>query len=82
MATPYKKLYRSREHRMVGGVCGGIGEYFEIDPTLIRVLFVVGTLLGWGVMILVYLILLIVVPNAPEVLPPAPPSGDTPQTSA
>ncbi len=32
MSTQYKKLYRSRENRMLGGVCGGLGEYFDIDP--------------------------------------------------
>ncbi|MFP4564690.1 MAG: PspC domain-containing protein, partial [Spirochaetia bacterium] len=36
-----KKLYLSDTHRMIGGVCGGIGEYFDIDPTVIRVAWVV-----------------------------------------
>lgn len=75
MTTEYKKLYRSRTHRMIGGVCGGLGEYFGIDPTLVRVLFVVGTILGWGVLLLAYLILLIFVPNEPFETP-VPPAGD------
>ncbi len=64
MSTPYKKLYRSRRERMIGGVCGGLGEYFGIDPTLVRVLFVVAALFG-GPGILAYLILLIIVPEEP-----------------
>jgi phage shock protein C len=60
---------------MIGGVCGGLGAYFGIDPTLVRVLFVVGSILGWGVLILVYLILLIFVPEEP-VEEPVSPAGD------
>ena len=64
MSTQYKKLYRSRENRMLGGVCGGLGEYFDIDPTLVRLLFVAGALLGIpGALALVYLAMLIIVPQ-------------------
>ena len=59
-----KKLYRSRVDRKIGGVCGGLGEYFGIDPTLVRLLFVLG-LLGVGGTLLAYLILLIVIPEEP-----------------
>lgn len=57
-----KKLYRSNTDRMIGGVCGGLGEYFDIDPTLVRLIFVVLALAG-GPGLLLYLILLIVVPS-------------------
>jgi phage shock protein C len=40
-----KRLYRSRASRFLGGVCGGMGKYFEVDPTLIRVLWAVGFVL-------------------------------------
>jgi phage shock protein C len=71
MATQTKRLYRSRRDRMIGGVCGGLGDYFDIDPTVVRLLFVFGTLLG-GHGVLAYLILLVVVPLEPEeVLPSA-----------
>jgi phage shock protein PspC (stress-responsive transcriptional regulator) len=63
--TEDKKLYRSRVQKMVGGVCGGIAEYFEIDVSVIRILWVIGTLLSAGVGILVYLIMLIVFPEHP-----------------
>lgn len=60
-----KRLYRSREERMFAGICGGLGEYFSVDPTLIRVLFVLlGLVVGGG--ILAYLILWILVPLEPE----------------
>lgn len=59
-----KKLYRSRKERMIAGVCGGVGVYFGIDPTLVRLLFVFGTLLG-GPGLLAYLIMLLVVPEEP-----------------
>lgn len=56
-----KKLTRSRQNKILGGVAGGIAEYFEIDPVIIRVLFIVATL-GWGVSFLVYFILWLIVP--------------------
>jgi phage shock protein C len=64
MSEQYKQLYRSRENRMIGGVCGGLGEYFNIDPTLVRILFVFGAFLGFpGALALVYLVMLILVPQ-------------------
>jgi phage shock protein C len=62
-----KRLYRSRMEKKVLGVCGGLGEYFAIDPVLIRILFVVAALGSFGVMLLVYIILAIVVPVRPAV---------------
>ena len=68
MSKQYQKLYRSRENRMLGGVCGGLGEYFDIDPTLVRVLFVFGAFIGIpGALLLIYLVMLILVPQSPEV---------------
>jgi phage shock protein C len=69
MSTQYKKLYRSRENRMLGGVCGGLGEYFDIDPTLVRLLFVFGAFLGIpGALALIYLVMLIMVPQEAPVV--------------
>ncbi len=59
-----KRLTRSRAEKMIGGVCGGLGEYFGVDPTIIRVLWVVITLLG-GAGVIAYLILWIVMPLEP-----------------
>ena len=66
MSTSFKQLYRSRENRMIGGVCGGLGEYLGVDPTLVRIGFILGSLLGWVVALgLIYLVMLIIVPETP-----------------
>jgi phage shock protein C len=60
-----KKLYRSRTNRMIFGVCAGIAEFFAIDPTIVRLVFVAGALLGFGSFILIYLVMFFVVPEEP-----------------
>ncbi len=64
MEEPMKKLYRSRSDRRLAGVCGGLAAYFNIDPTLIRLLFVLGLLFVGGTM-LAYIILMILIPGEP-----------------
>lgn len=59
-----KRLYRSRTDRMLGGVCGGLGEYLDIDPTLVRVAWVVISLLG-GAGLLAYILCWIIIPEEP-----------------
>ena len=59
-----KKLYRSRRNRMLTGVCGGIAEYFSIDPTVVRIGFAVTTLIT-GAGILAYLVCLVLMPEYP-----------------
>ena len=58
-----KKLYRSRTHSMVAGVCGGIGEYFDIDPTLVRLVWVAFCLAA-GSGLLAYIIAWVIIPEA------------------
>jgi phage shock protein PspC (stress-responsive transcriptional regulator) len=60
--NPGKRLYRTREGRVVAGVCGGIAAYFGIDPTLVRLAFAVFTIFG-GAGVLIYLIAWIVIPE-------------------
>jgi len=60
-----KKLYRSEKDSMIAGVCGGIAEYFDVDPTLIRLLTVLFVFLG-GAGVAVYVIAWIVIPKNPE----------------
>ena len=55
------RLYRSKTESMIGGVCGGLGAYFGIDPTLVRLIFVLLAVFGGGG-VLIYLILWIVIP--------------------
>jgi phage shock protein C len=64
MSEDIRRLYRSRNERMIAGVCGGLGEYLHTDPTLIRLLFVLFALAG-GPGIIAYLVLMIVVPLEP-----------------
>ena len=64
-----KRLYRSRDNRMIGGVCAGLGEYIGMDPTVVRLIFVVGALLGFGSLVLVYLVMLLVIPEKPQDTP-------------
>ena len=66
-----KKLYRSTTDKMLGGVAGGLADYFDIDSTLVRVLFIVVVFLGGGG-IIAYIILWIVVPQKPYELPKYP----------
>jgi len=69
-----KKLHRSRRDRKIAGVCGGFGEYFEIDATLVRVLWLImAFFVGWG--FLGYFIAWIVMPDEPEFVPSTAPSA-------
>ena len=56
-------LYRSSVNYMLAGVCGGIGEYFNIDPTLIRLAWVIVTCMSFGSGIIAYIIAAIVIPK-------------------
>jgi phage shock protein C len=59
-----KRLYRSRNDRMIAGVCGGLGQFLGMDPTIIRLIFVVAVLVGFAGL-LAYLILAVVIPLEP-----------------
>ena len=59
-----KRLYRSKNNSMIAGVCGGLGEYLDIDPTFIRLLWVLFILAG-GSGVLAYIIAWIVIPQHP-----------------
>jgi len=59
-----KKLLRSNKNKLIAGVCGGIGEYLDIDPTIVRIVFVVLSLMGMGILgIIAYFILVLVIPQ-------------------
>ena len=58
----HKRLYKSNENRIIAGVCGGIAEYFDVDPTLIRLGWVVFCALG-GSGILAYIIAALIIPQ-------------------
>ena len=58
-----KRLYRSKTERIIGGVCAGIGVHLDVDPTVIRLIWVAATLLSLGVGIIVYIIAWIIIPE-------------------
>ena len=64
-----KKLYRSVTDKIIGGVCGGIAEYFSLDPVIIRLAFVLAVIFGGGG-ILTYIILWIIIPQKPYIITP------------
>jgi phage shock protein C len=61
-----RKLYRSQNQRMVAGVCGGLAEYFNVDATLIRVLFLVLAVFG-GTGLVIYVVMWLIVPDVSKV---------------
>ena len=58
-----KRLTRSQDRKLFG-VCGGVAEYLSVDPTLVRIGFVVAAVLGIGAPILIYLVMTLVMPNS------------------
>jgi phage shock protein C len=60
-----KRLYRSGKERILGGVCGGIAEYFDVDPTIIRLVWIL-FIFGFGSGILAYIIAWIIIPRNPK----------------
>ena len=60
-----KKLYRSRENKVLAGVCGGKGEYFEIDPVIVRLIWIVLTMI-WGFGFFLYIIAIFLIPLEPK----------------
>jgi len=65
MSSSPKRLYRSRENRQIAGVCGGLADYFNLDVTLIRLIFLAMLFLG-GPGFLIYIIMAVVVPDEPR----------------
>jgi len=58
-----KHLYRSDKNKVLGGVCGGLGEYLDIDPTVIRLVWVLFSLVSMGIGILLYIMAWIIIPK-------------------
>jgi phage shock protein PspC (stress-responsive transcriptional regulator) len=61
-----KKLYRSINNKILGGVCGGIGEYFDVDPTIVRLLWILFIFAG-GSGIIAYIVAWLIVPKQPRI---------------
>ena len=58
-----KKLYRSSKSRVIGGVCGGMAEYFNIDPKIVRLVWIILLFISLGTAILAYIIAWIIIPR-------------------
>jgi len=65
MTKHIKKLYRSRKDKILAGVAGGLGEYFEMDSIIFRILFILFLFIG-GASLLIYIILILVIPTKTE----------------
>jgi phage shock protein PspC (stress-responsive transcriptional regulator) len=63
MNTEYKQLTRSTTNRMIAGVCAGMGDYLHIDPTVVRLLFLLALFLTGPGILVAYLIMAIIVPE-------------------
>ncbi len=61
-----KRVYRSRKDKVIGGICGGLGYYFNIDPVLIRVVWAVLFFAG-GIGLLAYILAWIIIPEDPAI---------------
>ena len=61
---PAKRLTRSADDKFLGGVCGGVAEYFGVDANVVRLLTVLGTVLGFGVLVFVYVAAWLILPEA------------------
>ena len=59
-----KKLYRNTENKMIAGVCSGVGEYLNIDPTIVRLIWALVSLSGAGVV--AYLVCALIIPEKPS----------------
>ena len=60
-----RRLYRSRANKMLMGVCGGLGDYFKMDPNIVRVIFIIMGLMG-GFAVVMYVVMMIFIPEDPE----------------
>lgn len=63
MNNDYRKLMRSRVNRMICGVCGGIGEYLNVDPTLVRLIWLLCSLASCGTGLIIYIVAAVIMPE-------------------
>jgi phage shock protein C len=75
-SKPIHRLYRDPNNHVIGGVCGGMGAYFNTDPVLFRICFVIGLFMGFGPII--YLVMWIAIPKANTVMQKLEMRGEQP----
>jgi phage shock protein PspC (stress-responsive transcriptional regulator) len=77
MTQEIKRLYRSRTETRIAGLCGGMGVYFQVDPVIVRLVCVLGTVAtGFAPGIITYLVAWLIVPEEPAPAPAAAPAAD------
>ena len=64
-AAQTKKIYRSSKNKIIGGVCGGVAEYLDIDPTIIRLCWGAMAILSIGLGVILYIIAVLIIPMNP-----------------
>jgi phage shock protein PspC (stress-responsive transcriptional regulator) len=77
-----RRLYRSRRDSVLGGVAGGVADYLDVDPAIVRIIWAVLGVVTGGFFVLLYIVMWIVVPEAPAVAPPGAASAATAATAA
>jgi phage shock protein C len=71
--TPtYRRLYRSRNYKVLAGVCGGVARYLNVDPVAVRVLFAILAAFTWGAALIAYVVMWILMPEEPAPANPWP----------
>ena len=70
MLRGQRPLVRRRDNRMVAGVCGGLADFLGIDASVVRIVWAIGSAATLGLGVMVYVILLLVMPEAPDSIPP------------
>jgi phage shock protein C len=65
MSEVTKRLYRSRKDRMLAGVCGGLASYIGVDPTIVRLIFVISVFVTFTTSLFLYLIFWLIIPEEP-----------------
>jgi phage shock protein C len=66
MSDNMKRLYRSRSDRMFSGLAAGLGNYVGLDPTIVRLIFALGSIFTFPIPLIVYLVMMLIVPEEPE----------------
>lgn len=76
-----QRLYRSRDDRIIGGVAGGVADYLNLDPSLVRIVWAILTIFSGGLLLLLYIVMLVIVPQEPVEWSAAGGSGGPPPTT-
>lgn len=69
MPENMKRLYRSRSDRMFSGLAAGLGNYVNLDPTVVRLVFALTSIFAFPIPIIIYLVMMLIVPEEPASLP-------------